>query len=94
MSELKKLLEASPVTAGITIRASGSHLVIGREDPPGPFSDGAPDDRVRFTHLGASRFALSVRRHTGRWEKTPFSGSLEEMVSVVCATMQHLVAPW
>jgi hypothetical protein len=33
-----------------------------------------------------------VKRHTGRWEKTPFRGTLEETVSTVCALMQHLVA--
>jgi hypothetical protein len=93
-SELKALIDASPITAGMTVRASGSHLVVSREDPPGPFAAAEPDDRVRFTHLGQSLFGLSVRRHTGRWEKTPFSGPLPDMVQVVRDTMQHLIAPW
>jgi hypothetical protein len=47
---------------------------------------------VRFTHLGGASFGLSVRRHTGRWEKAPYSGSLRELVAVVTTVMQHLVA--
>jgi hypothetical protein len=35
-----------------------------------------------------------VKRHTGRWERTPFSGTLKEMVHVMHAFMQHLVAAW
>lgn len=92
-AELEKLIEASPITAGMIVRVSGSHLVVSRAEPPGPYSDGEPDERVRFTHLGRSRFGVSVRRHTGRWEKTPFSGPLADMVQIVLEAMQHLVAP-
>ena len=44
--------------------------------------------------MGGARYGLSVRRHTGRWEKTPFSGTLSELVGAICTTMQHLVAAW
>jgi len=52
------------------------------------------DDRVRLTRLSASTYGLSVRRHTGRWERTPFSGSMDEMVDAILGCMQHLVAPY
>jgi hypothetical protein len=90
--KLKELIETSPITEGMTIRVRGSHIYLGREDPPGPYASDEPDDRVRLTHLGGTRFGLSVRRHTGRWEKTPFSGTLEEVVGVIWTTMQHLVS--
>ena len=90
--ELRGLVDASPITEGMTIRVTGSHLCLGRQLPPGPFSDAGPDDRVRFTHLEGATFGLSVRRHTGRWEKAPFSGSLQELIEVVTTVMQHLVA--
>lgn len=94
--ELRQLLDSNDITAGMTLRVQGSHFVLCREDPDlhGPFPDLKPDDRVRLTHLGGARFGLSVRRHTGRWEKTPFSGNLPEMVDVISAAMQHLVARW
>lgn len=90
--ELRALLDGNALTQGMTLRLRGSHLYAGREEAPGPFSDGEePDERLRFSRIGA-RFGLSIMRHTGKWEKTPFAGTLEELVQAVCATMQHLVA--
>lgn len=94
--ELRELLDRKPVTEGMTIRVHGRHFVLGREDPDpdGPFPDLVPDDRVRLTHLGGTKYGLSVRRHTGRWEKTPFSGSLTELVDTLGGPIQHLVMAW
>lgn len=94
--ELRGLLDDNPITEGMTLRVSGRQFILGREDPcpDGPFPDLEPDDRLRLTHMGGARYGLSVRRHTGRWEKTPFSGTLSELVDAICATMQHLVAAW
>lgn len=91
-AELAKLLEADELTAGMYVRVRGEHLIAGRMERTGPHQTPENADRVRFTRLGANSYGLSVRRHTGRWEKTPFSGTLEETVSAVCAVMQHLVA--
>ncbi len=41
-----------------------------------------------------NQWGLSVRRHTGRWEKTPFTGTLEELSDVIWSLMQHIVAPY
>jgi hypothetical protein len=90
--ELRALIEESPITRGMTIRVQGSHLYLGRPLTPGPYADDEPDDRLRFTQLGGTAFGLGVRRHTGRWEKAPYSGTLRELVDVVRSTMQHLVA--
>ena len=94
--ELRRLLDGNDITAGMTLRVQGSHLILGREDPDphGPFPDLEPDDRIRLSHLGGARYGLSFRRHTGRWEKAPFSGTLPEMVDVLSTAMQHLVAAW
>lgn len=90
--ELKAIVASSPITEGMTVRVHGDHLYLGRVEPPGPYATGEPDDRVRFSRLGGAKFGLSVLRHTGRWEKTTFTGSLKDLHDVVCATMQHLVA--
>jgi len=92
--DLRTLLDGNPLTAGMTIRAQGSNFILGRPDidPTGLYPDVEPDDRLRLTALGSSRFSLSVRRHTGRWERTPFSGTLPQLLDTICATMQHLVA--
>lgn len=93
-SELTRLLESYEPTAGMYVRVHGDNLIIGRREPWGPGGQLEDDDRVRLTRLNASMYGLSVKRHTGRWERTPFSGSRQEMVEVIQTLMQHLVAPW
>lgn len=95
LSELRALLDKCSVTQGVVAQARGQHLILGRmDDPNDPYATGELDERVRLTPLGLGRYGLSVRRHTGRWEKTPFSGTLPELVDTVASTMQHLVAAW
>lgn len=88
------LLEEHECTRGLYARIQGKQLVLGRKETLGPDSKPEDDDRVRLTHLGGDSFGLSVMRHTGRWEKTPFSGTLDEMVQTMIGTMQHLLAAW
>lgn len=92
--ELRRLLEGNEATAGMYVRVHGDHLIAGRKEPIGVDGTIEDDDRVRFTQLGRGRYGLSVKRHTGRWEPTPFLGSLRETVDAVCSFMQHLVAAY
>ncbi len=91
---LGQLLEPSDLTSGMTVRVRGEHLLLGRDETDTPQGKRETVDRVRLTRLTATRYGLSVRRHTGRWERTPFSGSMPEMVEAMRTYMQHLVAPW
>jgi hypothetical protein len=93
-SKLRGLLRAHEQTAGLYVRVHGDHLILGRREPFGPAGEVENDDRVRLTRLSASTYGLSVKRHTGRWERTPFAGSMEEMVDTILGCMQHLVAPY
>jgi hypothetical protein len=92
-SKLKGLLAVHPSTAGLYIRTHGDHLILGRREAIGPHGEMEDDDRVRLTRVSASQYGLSVKRHTGRWERTPFCGDMEEMVETILGCMQHLVAP-
>jgi hypothetical protein len=92
-AELKELLERHRLTAGMYVRIHGDHLVVGRREAVDPHSLPLKDDRVRLTRLNGSTFGLSVRRHTGRWQRTPFAGGMVEMVNAILSFMQHLVAP-
>ena len=91
--QLTKLLEQHELTAGMYVRVHGDHLIMGRTEP-GSRTASSDDDRVRLTRMGSTSYGLSVKRHTGRWERTPFSGSMKEMVDTILAFMQHLVAPY
>ena len=52
------------------------------------------DDRVRLTRMSTATYGLSVKRHIGRWERTPFTGTMEELVDTIMGCMQHLVAAY
>ena len=89
---LTKLLEQNVITEGMYVRSHGDHLIVGRVEQFDPDRQPENRDRIRLTDLGRAGYGLSVKRHTGRWEKTPFSGSMEEMIKVVHSCMQHLAA--
>jgi len=91
---LERLLSKSPLTEGMYVRTYGDHLIVGRHESFGPHGELQADDRVRLTARNLSSYGLSVRRHTGRWEKTPFTGTLDELTDVIHAYMQHIVAPY
>ena len=93
-STLRGLLDAHEPTADLYIRVHGNHLILGRRESMGPGDQMENDDRVRLTRLSTSAYGLSVKRHTGRWERTPFTGNMEEMVDTILGCMQHLVAPY
>ena len=93
-SKLKGLMEAHQPTAGMYVRVHGDHLILGRQEPTGPNGELENSDRVRLTQLSATSYGLSVKRHTGRWERTPFAGTLEELLDIILGCMQHLVVPY
>mgnify|MGYP001817630884 CR=1 FL=1 len=92
LDRLEALLEGDEITDGLSVRAHGENLILGREEEVR--GERVVDDRVRLTRLSKSTWGLSVKRHTGRWERTPFAGSMTEMVETIRSVMQHVVAPW
>ena len=92
--DLQRLLKANDLTKEVVLRTGSARIYLGRKELPGPFSEGEIDESLRLERLPDGLFGLSVKRHTGRWEKAPFSGTLEELVEVICTQMQHLIAPW
>ena len=92
--QLLSLLEQHEATRGLYVNVRGKQLILGRREEFGPDYPAEDNDRIRLTHLGGDSFGLSVLRHTGRWEKTPFSGTVEQLVDVMIGPMQHLLADW
>ena len=93
-TQLRNLLDAHEQVAGLYIRVHGDHLIMGRREPLRPDGELENDDRVRLTRLSAATYGLSVKRHTDRWERTPFSGDIETMVDTIMGCMQHLVTTY
>ena len=49
------------------------------------FSGASPNQQrhARLTHLGGGQWGLSFPHHTGRWEKTPFTGTMDDVVETL-----------
>ena len=90
--QLSRLLEAHEPTVGMYVRIYGDHLIVGRALALEEEQKKERDDRLRLTRIRSRSWGLSVKRHNGRWERTPFSGDLEEMVNAILSFMQHLCA--
>lgn len=94
LSDLESLLEADEITAGLNVRVHGENLILAREVDEAESGEPIVEDRVRLTRLNKTQWGMSVKRHTGRWERVPFTGTMDEMVDAMCSFMQHLVAPY
>ena len=92
-SQLERLVNGNKLTAGMYVRVHGKNLILGRRESFGPEGVEENDDRVRLTQRNQLSYALSVKRYTGRWQRTPFAGSLEEVFEVMLVVMQHLLQP-
>jgi hypothetical protein len=58
---------------------------------------GAPEDhenRARFTSLPGSHYRLDMASPNGRWEKTPFTGTLEELLHQLIEDFGFVLTPW
>ncbi len=93
-SKLTNLLESHEATSGMYVLLRGKNLVLGRRERFAPDGAEENDDRLRLTRLTSSMYGLGVKRHTGRWERTPFAGSLDDMVEAILGFMPHLVGPY
>lgn len=88
---LQQLLAESETTEGMYVRVHGKNLILGREDTYGGVTDKV--DMVRLTKKNRSTYTLSYKRHTGRWERLPFSGDMDELVKLLQGGLTHMVAP-
>ena len=85
--QLQQLCDASEILCGLrTVVARGGIDVL-RDDPSG---GGAPRSHRcgRLTPIRGNEYGLSIIRHTGRFEKVPFSGT----VAMLCETMEGPLA--
>jgi hypothetical protein len=83
LTQLEQLVAEQPQLTHLRVKKHGSSLVL--------FSgiDAAVQRHVRLTRIGASEWGLSFPLHTGRWERTPFTGSLRELWELLMSNF-----PW
>ena len=61
----------------LKVSKRGDNIVIYSEGVNGK------ENRCRFINKKRGMFNLNMANHTGRWEPTPFEGSLEELLEMV-----------
>lgn len=70
---LSGLVEGKEELAHLKVKKWGKSLIL--------YSGEAEDEQkhARLTHVKGTTWGLSFTHHTGRWERTPFTGTLEEL---------------
>ena len=85
--ELVRLLAGYDGLGHIRVKRRGKTLTLHSQGPHGP------TNHARLTWLGGAVWALSLPRHTGRWEKTPFMGTMSDLVQVLTQMLGFHLAP-
>ena len=75
--DLRALLRQHAGLEHLDVEVRGDAMIVFSQE------DGEQSRRARFTWLGAGHYGLALTRHTGRWEPTPFTGPLPEVVDVL-----------
>jgi len=85
--ELETIIEQTDGMEHLHVKTWGKHLIL--------FSGKKPDlhNHARFTMLTRNRWALSLPDWNGRWEKTPFTGPLNDLFVTLAQTLGWHLAP-
>jgi hypothetical protein len=82
---LRRGIHALGDYAHVEVHAIREHLDIGP----------APDDPVaRATPLGGGQYGLSFHSHTGRWERMPVVGNLDEIAQAAVDMLGPHLTRW
>jgi len=61
----------------LKVAKRGVNIVVYSEDKNNK------ENRCRFTFIEPGSFILNMANHSGKWEPTPFEGSLDELLEMV-----------
>jgi len=71
---LSRAIHSGGDYAHVTVQARRGHLYVHSDDE---------DPVARLTPLGGGHYGLSFHSHSGRWDKTPFTGDLAYLAGVL-----------
>lgn len=89
--DLAALLAKQPGLDHLKVKKHGDSLIVLCDD------GGRPDKRARLTALDRRTWGLSLAMFGGRWERTPFTGTLAELTVVLAenfAGYLEACTPW
>ena len=67
------------------VTARGKNIVIYSE-----FA-GNKENRCRFTNLSGATYELGMADHNGKWEPTPFEGTVDELLEMVMTEFEWVL---
>ena len=71
----------------LEVRRHGASLVLYTR------SEGVNINRARLTAVSRTRWRLDMPLHTGRWQPTPYVGSLTEVFRMLTVDLAPWIAP-
>lgn len=74
---LEAIVAASDGLEHLFVKKRGDSLTICSGDRSNPYR------HARLTNLGANVWGLSFPHHSGRWERSPFIGSMDELATTL-----------
>jgi len=80
--ELEEELAKHDGLTHLRVKKRGDSLII--------YSGASKDaqNHARLTYLGGDDWGLSFPKHTGRWERTPFTGTKEEILDTLVSNFR------
>ena len=87
VSHLERLLAAHDGLGHLAVKRRGRSLTLCSEDPDGP------NRHAKLDWLGANVWGLSLPNRSGRWQRTPFTGSLDELLQILTRMLGWHLAP-
>jgi hypothetical protein len=83
--EIADLLEKHQLRH-LKVYGRGRHLVVYDE------YQGEKMPRVRFTRISSSQYQLDIANHRGKWEFSPFTGSISELFDTLIRDLSWVLA--
>lgn len=69
----------------LDVRTRGDHIIVFSEENEEKW------DRIRLTRLGGGAYQLGMADHRGRWDQTPFTGTLQALLDLVASDFPWLL---
>lgn len=88
LEEVLRLLSRSEGLGHLRVKKRAQSITIWSGDKADE------QQHARLTRLGRATWGLSFPHHSGRWEKTPFVGSMEEVVTTLMSDFSFHLDAW
>lgn len=86
-SDLERLLAAYEGLGHLAVKRRGRSLTLCSEDAHGPTR------HAKLDWLRANLWGLSLPNRSERWQRTPFTGSLDELLQILTQMLGWHLAP-